>query len=100
MSILTVDNIVAGYGETEILHGVSMRVEPGEAVTLFGPERLRQVHSHENDLRPAGTPRQGSVVFEDSDITGMPTDRLIRHGHVLRPTDRQYLPLAHHRREP
>ena len=79
MSILTVDNIVAGYGETEILHGVSMHVEAGEAVTLFGPNGCGK-STLMKTIFGLLTPKQGSVVFEDSDITGMPTDRLIRMG--------------------
>ena len=79
MSILAVDNIVAGYGETEILHGVSMRVEPGEAVTLFGPNGCGK-STLMKTIFGLLTPKQGSIVFEDSDITGMPTDRLIRMG--------------------
>ena len=79
MSILTVDNIVAGYGETEILHGVSMHVEPGEAVTIFGPNGCGK-STLMKTIFGLLTPKQGSIVFEDSDITGMPTDRLIRLG--------------------
>lgn len=79
MSILTVDSIVAGYGETEILHGVSMRVEPGEAVTIFGPNGCGK-STLMKTIFGLLTPKQGSVVFEDTDITGMPTDRLIRLG--------------------
>ena len=79
MSILAVDNIVAGYGETEILHGVSMHVEPGEAVTIFGPNGCGK-STLMKTIFGLLAPKQGSVVFEDSNITGMPTDRLIRLG--------------------
>ena len=79
MSILTVDNIVAGYGETEILHGVSMHVEAGEAVTLFGPNGCGK-STLMKTIFGLLTPKQGSIVFEDTEITGMPTDRLIRLG--------------------
>ena len=79
MSILTVDSIVAGYGETEILHGVSMRIEPGEAVTIFGPNGCGK-STLMKTIFGLLTPKQGSVVFEDTDITGVPTDRLILLG--------------------
>ena len=29
--------MVAGYGQTEILHGVSIGVDEGEVVTIIGP---------------------------------------------------------------
>lgn len=79
MSILTVDNIVAGYGETEVLHGVSMRIEPGEAVTIFGPNGCGK-STLMKTIFGLLTPKRGSVAFEETDITGMPTDRLIRMG--------------------
>ena len=79
MSILTVDSIVAGYGETEILHGVSLHIEQGEAVTIFGPNGCGK-STLMKTIFGLLTPKQGSVVFEDTDITGMPTDRLIRLG--------------------
>ena len=79
MSILSVDGIFAGYGETEILHGVSLRVEPGEAVTMFGPNGCGK-STLMKTIFGLLTPRQGSVVFENTDITGMQTDRLIRMG--------------------
>lgn len=79
MSILSVDGIFAGYGETEILHGVSLRVEPGEAVTMFGPNGCGK-STLMKTIFGLLTPRQGSIVFENTDITGMQTDKLIRMG--------------------
>ncbi|MXY45735.1 MAG: ABC transporter ATP-binding protein [Chloroflexi bacterium] len=79
MSILRVDGIFAGYGETEILHGVSLHVEPGEAVTMFGPNGSGK-STLMKTIFGLLTPREGSVVFENTDITGMQTDRLIRMG--------------------
>ncbi len=37
MSLLQVREVVSGYGETEILHGVSIAVDEGEIVTIIGP---------------------------------------------------------------
>ena len=36
-AVLKAAGIVAGYGEVEILHGVSMQVLPGEIVAVIGP---------------------------------------------------------------
>ena len=37
MSVLSVDNLHLKYGDNAILKGVSMRLEPGEVVSLLGP---------------------------------------------------------------
>jgi ABC-2 type transport system ATP-binding protein len=37
MALLEVDGIRAGYGRLEILKGVSLRVEPGQVVSIIGP---------------------------------------------------------------
>ena len=35
--ILNVNNVISGYGEIEILHGVSIEVYEKEIVTIIGP---------------------------------------------------------------
>ena len=37
MALLDVQNIIAGYGETEILHSVSIQVNEGNLVAIIGP---------------------------------------------------------------
>ena len=37
MKMLEASNIVAGYGKSEILHGVSVYIEEKEAITIIGP---------------------------------------------------------------
>jgi len=37
MSLLEADGVVSGYGQAEILHGVSFRVNNGEIITIIGP---------------------------------------------------------------
>jgi len=37
MKILEANNIFAGYGKSEVLHGVSIYIEKKEAITIIGP---------------------------------------------------------------
>jgi ABC-type branched-subunit amino acid transport system ATPase component len=37
MKILEVNSLFAGYGKSEILHGVSVYLEKEEAITIIGP---------------------------------------------------------------
>src|SRR5512141_1389851 len=34
--MLSIENVTSAYGRIEVLHGVTLRVEPGEIVTLIG----------------------------------------------------------------
>ena len=34
--MLKVDNLVAGYGKVQVLHGISLQVQEGQLVTLIG----------------------------------------------------------------
>lgn len=79
MSLLEVSSVFVGYGETEILHGVSVCVEPGEFVTIIGPNG-----SGKSTLMKTVfgllTPKRGSVMFDDADITGTPPQEVVRLG--------------------
>ena len=79
MALLEVSGIVAGYGETEILHGVSMIVDQGEIVTIIGPNG-----SGKSTLVKAivGLVRvqTGSVKFRGEDISGVPPELVVRAG--------------------
>lgn len=79
MSLLTVSNIVAGYGETEILHGVSIAIEEGHIVTIIGPNG-----SGKSTLLKAifglVKPKQGQVLFQGKDITRLAPETVVRRG--------------------
>ena len=72
MTVLEAREVVSGYGEVEILHGVSIRVEEGEVVTIIGPNGagkstlLKTVFG----LLPC---KHGGVFFEGEDVTGQST---------------------------
>ena len=37
MSLLEVENLHAGYGRVQVLHGIDLEVGEGEAVAILGP---------------------------------------------------------------
>ncbi len=37
MPVLSIDNLSGGYGEADILHGVSLQVNTSEIVVVIGP---------------------------------------------------------------
>ncbi len=79
MALLEASNVVAGYGETEILHGVSVTVNAGEIVTIIGPNGCGK-----STLMKAivGLVRikAGAVRFRGKDIARHDPEQVVRSG--------------------
>ena len=76
-----VDNLVAGYGRIEVVHGVSLEVPEGDRVGLFGPNG----HGKTTLLRAISgliERRGGSIRFGDMDITGASSSGMVEEGVV------------------
>ena len=87
MSQLAVEGLDVYYGAVHALKGVSLRVEPGEIVTLIGANGagkttlLRTI----SGLVP---PRAGKILFEGKDITRVPAHEIVAHGISQSPEGR------------
>ena len=79
MALLEARDIVAGYGETEILHGVSISVDSGEIVTIIGPNGCGKSTLMKAivGLVSVGS---GGVTFRGDVISNMPPERIVRSG--------------------
>ncbi len=79
MPLLALDGVVAGYGEMQVLKGVSLRVEQGEIVSIVGPNGAGK-STVMKLVFGLLKPWEGSVAFDGHDIAGMPPERIVRHG--------------------
>jgi branched-chain amino acid transport system ATP-binding protein len=86
--LLTVDDVHTYYGKSHILHGVSLRVEPGEVVGLLGRNGVGKSTTLKT-IMGLVHPAAGRIRFEDRDITGMAPQRLARDGIAWVPEDRR-----------
>ncbi|RAZ84778.1 ABC transporter ATP-binding protein [Mesorhizobium hawassense] len=78
-AILTADALVAGYGEMQILHGVSLELAAGEIVTVIGPNgcgKSTLLKTLAGLLRPQG----GRIELNGLDITNATTRDRLRAG--------------------
>jgi ABC-type branched-subunit amino acid transport system ATPase component len=77
--VLQAEGVVAGYGEVEILHGVSLVLNEAEIVAVIGPNGagkstlLKAVFG----LLPV---RSGSVQLLGRDVTNLSPDRMVQTG--------------------
>ena len=99
-AILTLDNIVAGYGKMTILHGTSFSVARGAITTVIGPNGAGKstVFKTVFGMLPA---RAGRVLFEGADITNLSPRALIARGISYVPQGRNIFPelSVHHNLE-
>jgi len=91
VSILRVDEIYSGYGETEILHGVSVEVASGEIATIIGPNGSGK-STLMKTIFGLLTPTNGWVALEGEDITGLRPDRIVRKGMCYVPQSDNVFP--------
>jgi branched-chain amino acid transport system ATP-binding protein len=89
--LLSIENLKVAYGPTEVLHGVSLDVKPGEIVTLIGSNGAGKTTLLKS-LFGAPRAREGRIVFRGEDITAVPTHRVARRGLSLVPEGRHIFP--------
>ncbi len=79
MPLLEAVDVVAGYGETEILHGVSIAVDAGEIVTAIGPNGCGK-STLMKAIVGLVNQRSGRITFDGEDITERPPGAIVRAG--------------------
>lgn len=90
-TVLEASELVSGYGEVEILHGVSLRLDRGEIVAIIGPNGAGK-STFMKAVFGLLKIRSGTVHLEDEDITGMPPERIVRKGMCYVPQSENVFP--------
>ncbi len=86
--MLKVDNLVAGYGKVQVLHGISLEVKEGQLVTLIGSNGAGKTTT----LRAVSgmiKPQSGSIKLGGDEIAGEPAYRITRRGVAHSPENRR-----------
>jgi branched-chain amino acid transport system ATP-binding protein len=92
--MLDVEAIHTYYGDSHVLHGVSLRVEAGEAVAVLGRNGAGKTTAIRS-IVGFTPPRAGRVVFEGQAIERWPPYRIARRGLALVPQGRRiFAPLS------
>ncbi len=91
MALLDIRRLAVNYGAVRALHGIDLRVEKGEIVTLIGCNgagKSTTLRAVSGLLRPAA----GTIIFDGGTIGGMPAHLLVRRGIVHCPEGRGTFP--------
>ena len=79
MSVLSLNNLYAGYGQTEVLHDMSIFVNPYEIVAIIGPNGAGKSTAIKSVLGLL-TINSGNVELNGKDITNTPAAEVVRLG--------------------
>jgi branched-chain amino acid transport system ATP-binding protein len=89
--VLSVANLAAAYGPSQVLFDISLDVADGEVVTLMGRNGMGKTTTVRT-IMGLLAPRGGSVQFAERPIAGLPPERIARLGAGLVPEGRQVFP--------
>ena len=84
---LEITDLQAWYGESHVLHGVNMRVMPGEVVTLLGRNGAGRTSTMRAVMGLTGA-RKGSIKVNGVETINMPTHKIAHLGIGYCPEER------------
>ena len=90
-AVLEIEKLESGYGEVQVLWGVSLQVPQGKLTTIIGANgagKTTALRTTMGSLRPWG----GRVLLHGKDVTRLPSHAKANRGLVLVPEGRQLFP--------
>ncbi len=96
MSKLVIENISAGYGSVQVLHNVSLDVNPGETVVLLGTNgngKSTLLKSVMGLLHPSNGAIRLEENGQETDLIGKSTEEIVEIGIAMVPEGRRLFSL-------
>jgi branched-chain amino acid transport system ATP-binding protein len=91
LSVLQVSDLVAGYGEVDVLRGLSARFESKQITTVIGANGAGK-STLLKTIFGMLPPRSGSILFDGIDIARWPTRKILGAGMAYVPQGRCNFP--------
>ncbi|HQK78276.1 MAG TPA: ATP-binding cassette domain-containing protein, partial [Syntrophales bacterium] len=86
--ILKVEDLHAGYDGLPVVFGVSLEVMPGELVAIVGANGAGKTTTMRT-ICGLAHPLKGRIVFNGTDISGLPAHRILKLGISYVPEGRR-----------
>ena len=86
--MLEVRNLNAAYGQSEVLHGIDLAVQPGEIVAVVGRNGMGKSTLMKSliGVMPA---KSGQILVDGDDVAGLPSHQRVKRGIAYVPQGRQ-----------
>ena len=86
--MLEVRNLNAAYGQSEVLHGIDLAVQPGEIVAVVGRNGMGKSTLMKSliGVMPA---KSGQILIDGNDVAGLPSHARVKQGIAYVPQGRQ-----------
>jgi branched-chain amino acid transport system ATP-binding protein len=88
---LVVDGVYTAYDKADVLEDVSLRAAGGKITCLLGSNGSGK-STLIRSILGLTRPRRGRIVFEDTELTGLPTHQVIAAGIACIPEGRKVFP--------
>jgi branched-chain amino acid transport system ATP-binding protein len=88
--MLALTDVHAYYGESHVLHGMTLEVRTGEVATLVGRNGVGKTTTL-RAIMGIVPPRRGTIVLDGVALVGQPSDRIARLGIGYVPEERGIL---------
>lgn len=78
-ALLTINNLVAGYGSIEALHGINLEINAGEVVAVLGANgagKTTLLRSISGMIKP----KSGTITIDGENIAGQGSHSVLKHG--------------------
>lgn len=90
-SLLEMNEVTAGYGQSPVLFDVSMDIKKGDMACLLGRNGVGKT-TLLRSIIGLNKPTKGSIIFDAEDITKIPTFKRARYGIAYIPQGREIIP--------
>jgi branched-chain amino acid transport system ATP-binding protein len=90
-AILELDSVTTAYDKADVLQDVSLAVQPNSITCLLGSNGSGKT-TLVRSILGLTPPRAGRIVFNGTDITGLPTHKIIATGIACIPEGRKVFP--------
>jgi len=86
--LLQINDIIAGYGESNVLHKINIQVDKGEIVSLIGSNGVGKTTTL-RCIMGIIRPKSGSIIFDGNNINKFPSHRIASAGISYSPEGRE-----------